>query len=391
MLRKGFEVGQAAKGFANIGEVVERLQPSYPVHCLRPDMLDERARHFLKIFPGRVLYALKCNPNPRVVSILYEAGVRHFDAASLPEIAQVAESMEDATSYFMHPVKSRAVIRTAYQVYGVRHFVVDHEDELEKVLTETKGEGITILVRLTTPPEDSLYHLSDKFGASADQAIDLLKTIEKRGCATGIAFHVGSQCCRPKAYSRALVLVGQVIEGAGITPRLVDVGGGFPSSYVNQKAPPLEAFMAEIRSGLAQIDLGPEVAVLSEPGRALVSDSCSVLTQVQLRKENQLYINDGIYGSLSEMVTAKLELPARALRLDGCLAEETERFILNGPTCDSLDVLPPAFELPKDIREGDWIEIGSIGAYSLANATHFNGFHPDTMVEVFDRPPQIRG
>ncbi len=115
---------------------------------------------------------------------------------------------------------------------------------------------------------------------------------------------------------------------------------------------------------------------MCEPGRALVAHAVSVVTQVQLRKDDQLYINDGVYGSLSETVDAGVKLPARAHRLTGALTGAPKDFILNGPTCDSLDVLPSTFSLPSDIDEGDWIEIDRVGAYSNALATRFNGFTP---------------
>ncbi len=107
---------------------------------------------------------------------------------------------------------------------------------------------------------------------------------------------------------------------------------------------------------------------------------------MQLRKGEGLYINDGIYGSLSEMAQVDLRMPARVIRLDGEASDRTLPFTLNGPTCDSLDVLPATFDLAEDVREGDWIEIDQVGAYSFALATRFNGFYPETFVEVYDAP-----
>ena len=119
----------------------------------------------------------------------------------------------------------------------------------------------------------------------------------------------------------------------------------------------------------------------------MVAAGCSLLVQVQLRKGDQLYINDGIYGSLSELVTAKIRLPARLVprRVRG--EAEMQDFLLNGPTCDSVDVLPYRFRLPGNVEEGDWIEIDQVGAYSNALATQFNGFYPETFVAVADAPP----
>ncbi len=372
--------------------VVRALTPSYPVYCLRPDSLEAQARRFLSLFPGDVLYAMKCNPHPLVIQALYRAGIRHFDTASLPEIAQVSESYRDTTAYFMHPVKGRAVIKTAYEVYGVRHFVVDHESELRKIRDVTGGDrDIVIVVRIETPPApNTLYHLSSKFGAKPAQAAELLKEAAGYGYDVGISFHVGSQCLTPGAYETALKIVGEVRDAAAAKLVCVDVGGGFPARYVAMEEaktlPPLEDFMAAIRRGINALKLGPNVDVLCEPGRALVANGCSLLVQVQLRKDQQLYINDGVYGSLSEMVMGQLKLPARLIRLEGGASEEMESFTLNGPTCDSLDVLPTTFKLPADVREGDWLEIDQVGAYSNALATRFNGFYPETYVVVRDTP-----
>ncbi len=148
--------------------------------------------------------------------------------------------------------------------------------------------------------------------------------------------------------------------------------------------------MDEISTGIEALGLRRDCVIMCEPGRAMVATGCSLVVQVQLRKEDQIYINDGIYGSLSEMVQVDIRLPARLIRLDGPVSGSTKPFILNGPTCDSLDVLPGTFELPEDVREGDWIEIDQLGAYSNALATRFNGFHPETFVEVDDEPPARR-
>ncbi|MDX1424981.1 MAG: type III PLP-dependent enzyme, partial [Kiloniellales bacterium] len=236
------------------------------------------------------------------------------------------------------------------------------------------------------PDEHTTYHLAAKFGAQPDLAADLLKEAAARGCKVGLAFHVGSQCQDPKAYRVALDLVGEIMETAAVDLDCIDVGGGFPGLYIDTSAPPLEDYMAEIRAGLKAIKVKPAVEVMAEPGRVLAASGISLLTQVQLRKGDQLYINDGIYGSLSEMVQTNLRLPARLIRLNEQPSDERAAFTLSGPTCDSLDVIPGTFDLPADAREGDWIEIDQVGAYSNALATHFNGFHPETFVEVHDRP-----
>ena len=362
--------------------VAEAIEPSYPVYCLSPSKITATARHFLKAFPGRVLYAVKCNPHPRVLEALYDAGVRHFDTASLPEIAQISEAHPDAHLYFMHPVKSRAVTRTAFEVYGVRDFVIDHEAELGKIVDAAESESVNVFVRLKTPETKALYNLAAKFGASPETAVKLLKRVQKEGFRPGLSFHVGSQCLTPKAFGEALNLVGYVLGRAGVDIQYLDVGGGFPAYYPGQEAAPMDAYLRAIKRGIKSLGLRNDCVLMCEPGRALVADGCSLLVQVLLRKENELYINDGIYGSLSELVLAKMQLPARLIRLNGEPSRTLRAFKVYGPTCDSFDVLPHPFLLPDDVREDDWIEIGQVGAYSNAAATKFNGFSAETLVEV---------
>jgi ornithine decarboxylase len=374
--------------FADARAMVAALQPSYPVYCLKPALLVDAAQRFIDLFPGRVLYAVKCNPYRRVLRALWAGGIRHFDTASLPEIAMVRELFGEAGIYFMHPVKGRAVIKTAWRVYGVDQFIVDHPDELAKVLEETDGgDGIAIFVRVKTPQvEGTFYHLSNKFGAEPDAAVGLLREAHEQGCQTGLAFHVGSQCGDPAAYVSALEMVGKVVEQAKVELNFLDVGGGFPGYYADTQAPPLEDFIEAIESGVRRLKLRRDCVLICEPGRALVADGCNLIVQVQLRKDNRLYINDGIYGSLSETVDAGVQYRARLIRLTGEPSTNLVPYIINGPTCDSLDVLPKPFHLPADTREGDWIEIEQTGAYSNALASHFNGFHPETFVEIGPEP-----
>ncbi len=292
------------------------------------------------------------------------------------------EAFRNASAYFMHPVKSRAVIAMAYRAYGVKCFVVDHPAELAKVLDATGGEGVAIVVRLKTPEVEALYNLSAKFGAEPALAAELLRQVQDEGLRPGLSFHVGSQCLSPDAYAQALAITGEVIKKAGVEPHILDVGGGFPIAYPGQKAPPIEDYVQAIKKGIEGLGLRNDCVLMCEPGRAIVANGCSLLVQVLLRKEDEIYINDGIYGSLSEMVVARMRLPVRLIRLGGEPSAEMREFTVYGPTCDSVDVLPSTFRLPADVREDDWIEIGQIGAYSNAVATRFNGFFADTFVEV---------
>lgn len=293
--------------FSSVAEVIERLEPSYPVFCIFPDILRARARAFVEGFPGTVLYAVKCNPHPFVLEALAEGGIAHFDTASITEIAKITELMPEARCYFNHPVKGRGALKTAADVYGIADYVVDHMDELDK-LVSIAGTDITVEVRIATPKGKAVYDLSAKFGAVPDEAVALLKEAKKRGCRTALAFHVGSQCVDPAAFRIAMEIAARVRDAAGVPLDYLDVGGGFPAIY-KLNVPPLTDYFGVIEK--ARDELGFDIPLLAEPGRALVADGCSVLTQVHLRKGDDLYINDGIYGCLSEIRDA-----ARDRRID---------------------------------------------------------------------------
>ncbi len=375
--------------FSSLEAVIDELRPGYPVYCLRPEELRRQARYFLDNFPGRVMYAVKCNPHLAVLGALYDAGIRHFDTASLAEIALVREHLPQADCYFMHPVKARASIMTAQQVYAVDHFVIDHEKELQKIVDVTGGgDGRVVLVRIVTPVHDAQYQLSDKFGISAEEAPELLRKVHDADFQTGVAFHVGSQCRNPRAFVDGVNTALNVIERAGVPVHYLDVGGGFPALYENDKPPGLDQYFDAIYAAFDRSRLRRDCVLMCEPGRALVASGCSLLTQVQLRKGNRLYINDGIYQSLSETLAGKMRLPARLINPARQISSEVQDFTILGPTCDNLDILPEPFSLPIDAEEGDWIEIGQTGAYTNSAATRFNGFFPETFVTV-DAPPLL--
>jgi ornithine decarboxylase len=375
-----------ARPFDDPDSMVAAMRPGYPVYCLRPHMLAANARRFLDGFPGLVMYAVKCNPHPAVLHHLHEAGIRHFDTASLTEIAAVREGLPDAEAYFMHPVKSRAALLSAAKVYDVRHYVIDHADELAKIAETTGRTGIDVLVRLSTPGADVLFELSRKFGAAPNEAARLLRMVHEAGYRTGLAFHVGSQCGDPGAWRTAMESADTVIREAGVPIHYLDVGGGFPANYDNHAAPPLEDYFTAIGEGLATMPVGPDCIVMCEPGRALVANAISLVAQVHLRKDESLYINDGIFHSMNEPAAVGIRHPARMIRPDGPGARHLAEFTVYGPTCDSTDVIPHTVALPADIGEGDWIEFGQMGAYSNAMSTRFNGFHPETFVTVKSPP-----
>ncbi len=354
---------------------------------MRPDVLAVAARWFQDNFKGDVLYAVKANPSPWVIRALAEQGVRSFDVASVPEIELVAEHAPGARMAFMHPVKSRKAIAQAYFDHGVRTFAFDTHEELAKIIDATgRATDLNLIVRMATQAEGSLYSLSGKFGVEAHEAPSLLLAARR---ATqdlmGVSFHVGSQCMRPTAYQAAMAQASRALVRAGVFADVVDVGGGFPSVYPGMIPPALTDYMDSIHRGFAEMMVHETTELWCEPGRALVAESSSILVKVELKKGDALYLNDGSYGTLFDAAHTKWPFPVKLVR-DGAVSSEVRPFRFYGPTCDSIDHMPGPFWLPADVAEGDYIEIGMLGAYGVAMNTRFNGFGDNDTAIVHDAP-----
>lgn len=343
-------------------------------------------------FRGKILYAVKTNPDEHVLRDLYAAGVRYFDVASLHEVGLVHGLFPEAELYFMHPVKSRNAIREAYFTYGVRHFSLDSHDELEKIVAETKqpdgrnADDLALHVRLAIPNTYAELALTEKFGIALEQAPALLKAVRAAAAHAGVCFHVGSQCMHPDAYKLAIKLAKQVIKQAAVKIDSFDVGGGFPSIYPGMTPPAMGDFFRAIHDATRDLVKQHRCELLCEPGRALVAESGAVVVRVEARKGNHLYINDGTYGSLFDAGTPRFLFPCRLVSRKES-SDELAGFSFFGPTCDSLDTMKGPFFLPADIKEGDYIEVGQLGAYGRTMATRFNGFSlASRVVAVKDEP-----
>ncbi len=382
--------------FATAQDAALKLRPDQPVYCFRPQVLTADARAFVGMFPGKTAYAVKTNSEPMVIDTLVKAGINAFDVASPAEIEAVRAHSKNAELLYMHPVKAQSDIRFALETHGIRTLVVDHEDEITKIHKIVQGldidpASLTIFVRLQTKGH-AAYELSKKFGAAPAHAVELLQRLSRNGYRLGLCFHVGSQIEEPDTYERALASADWVRNRAGVDIAELDVGGGFPAEYghdPNRKHPQMPSLgqlMGRLRGDLVEWGFG-DMEQVAEPGRVIVARAFSLIVRVLLRKGRRIYINDGIWGSLSDSWTGKITLPARfipdpAIRNRNGKPENIVPFRVCGATCDSVDILTRPFWLPETCDTGDWIEIGHIGAYSLALRSRFNGLYPDTFVEV---------
>jgi len=369
-------------------DLVRERSPERPVAFVRPDTVAVAARWFRKNFTGDVFYAVKANPSPWVIRDLAIAGVTNFDVASIAEVELVSANAPGSRMAFMHPVKSRAAISAAYFDHGVRTFSLDSHEELAKILAMTdNARDLNLIVRLAVEAPGAAYALNGKFGVSAFEAPELLRAARQATSELmGVSFHVGSQCMRPSAFQAAMAQASRALVRAAVFADVVDVGGGFPSIYPGMAPPDLSEYTAAIDRGFADMMVHETTELWCEPGRALVAESTSLLTRVELRKGDSLYLNDGAYGSLFDAAHSKWPFPVKLIRADGESGAALRPFQFYGPTCDSIDVMPGPFWLPEDVREGDHVEIGMLGAYGVAMATRFNGFGDVETVMVEDAP-----
>lgn len=374
--------------FPSATALISATKPDIPVMAVRPHAAGRAARWFIENFPGDVAYAYKANSSVFLLGALYGAGIRHFDVASLPEIEDAA-TIPGAHLHFMHPVKPRTAIRRAFAEFGVRSFALDSEDELKKILEETGGSReLTLWVRVAVAAKNSKIPLERKFGIAGAKAARLLMKARQASKELGITFHVGSQTVTPDAYVAALEEVGKLIVKAGVVLDRLDVGGGFPSIYSDEVPPPapLSAFMRAIHMGVEKLPVGNHCRLMCEPGRALVAEAESLIVRVDARRGNELFINDGSYGSLFDAAHLSFNFPVKLVSRPVEEREAFSDFVLWGPTCDTVDHMKGPFRLPDKIREGDYIEFGNTGAYGRAIASRFNGFGAFDEAILLDEP-----
>ena len=373
--------------FTSVNELVNTLEPEYPVYCIRPNSVRKSVEFFKNNFPGKVLYAVKTNPNEKIIKIIINSGIQNFDVASIDEVKLIKKIDNKAKIYFMHTIKSRESIKEAYFQYNIKDFALDSKDELLKILeTTNNAKDLNLYVRIAISNEHAEIDLSRKFGALASEALGLLRLCKEHGKKVGLSFHVGSQCMDKISFSKGISEIGNIIKKTKIVPDVINIGGGFPSIYPDLKPEPLDNYLNEIKKALKNLKLEKMPEIFCEPGRAIVAEAGSTIVKVILKKKQKLYINDGTYGSLFDAGVPNFVLPAKMISNGRGVSKKLTAFNFYGPTCDSLDYMKGPFLLPNNIKEGDYIELGQLGAYGTTFRTKFNGFYSDAIYQVDDKP-----
>lgn len=358
-------------------------QPDRPVHYFAPSILQAQAARFQAGFNGLVTYAVKANPERAVLQNLLAAGISAFDVASPNEIRLLRDLAPDATLHYNNPVRSRDEIQFAY-ASGVRSFSVDSFREFEKLRELVPANGVELSIRIKLPIEGAVYDFGSKFGATPEKATQLLRQAADAGFTPSMTFHPGTQCEDPTAWRAYIIEAASVAKAAGVQLHRLNVGGGFPSQMDNH-TPDLEKIFDLIDSTVSEA-FPTKPALVCEPGRAMVASAFTHATQIKsINDEGDVYLNDGIYGGLSEFPV--LDVSREYSVVASCTTARTcrETFVtVFGPTCDSLDVLPNKMALPRDLSEGDYILFHNMGAYVKGVTTDFNGYGDLETVTVLD-------
>lgn len=346
-----------------------RAGPEDPVYFFNPITLRETAKRFLDGFPGEVTYAVKANPHEEVLETLAEVGLEAFDVASPIEMALVNRARRSARLHYHNPVRSKSEVAQGRQ-FGITSWSIDRHSELDKL-----GDiaGAEIAVRLKLPVEGASYDFGRKFGADPETAVELLKTVVARGGVSSITFHPGTQCHDAGAWEAYIQASADVAKRAGVTLHRLNVGGGFPSHRCD-RLPDLQKIFATIAAAKATAFDGDGPALVCEPGRGMVAEAFQLALQVKAVCDDTIFLNDGIYGGLSEWKDIGASSRVSAVAASGSHGDKMRDFTVFGPTCDSIDTLPETISLPADLKEGDYLLFDGMGAYSTALATRFNGF-----------------
>ena len=360
-----------------------------PLFIIDHEVLRETYRQFKKHLPRvQAYYAVKANPHPEIVRTLYKLGAS-FDVASMPEFQVVHANIKRLPAkqrqdfiwdkiIYANPIKAVETLEELDQ-YKIL-LTYDNIEEVRKIKKHAPHSGLVL--RLQVPNTGSVVELSSKFGCPPGEAVDLMLAARDAGLGVeGISFHVGSQCTNFENYVQALNLAAGIFNEAnsrGFNLNLLDIGGGFPAPYDNQVKP----FRNLARRINSEIDrLFPKnIEILAEPGRFMCA-TCATLVSKVIGKANRnskrlYYIDDGIYHTYSGVLCDHIPYKVKSFKKG-----PTEISSVFGPTCDALDTISLANELP-DLNLGDYVYSENIGAYTWASSTNFNGFPPAKVIHI---------
>jgi ornithine decarboxylase len=342
-------------------------------------------RHLPRV---QAYYAVKANPAPEIVRTLYSAGAS-FDVASFPEFRLVWENIKALPAkarqdfiwdkvIYANPIKPRETLEALDEYKPLLTY--DNIEELKKIKRYAPHAGLVL--RLRVPNTGSMVELSSKFGCDSGEAVDLILEAFRLGLVVeGLSFHVGSQCANFENFIQALQIASAVMKESrsrGREIKILDIGGGFPVPY-DAHVRPLEELALKINAEIDRL-FAPDIEILAEPGRYLVATAASSVARVIGKAVRDgrtcYYIDDSVYHTYSGIIFDHCQYRVKAFKRG-----EPSLATVFGQTCDGMDVIVQAEELPE-LEIGDLVYTENIGAYSNASSTWFNGFAPAKIVHV---------
>ena len=360
-----------------------------PLVVVDHKVLRENYAQFRKYLPRvQAYYAVKANSAPEIIRTFYEAGAG-FDVASMAEFLTVHENVKDLPDeqrqnfiwdriIYANPIKATDTLEQLDQYRPLVTY--DNYEEVNKIARHAPHAGLAL--RLRVPNTGSMVELSSKFGALPGEAADLMAFARNAKLEVeGVSFHVGSQCTNIQNYVQALHLAASVFAEAKAREfdlKLLDIGGGFPANY-DDTVPAFKVLAQAINTELDRLFPEP-IEIIAEPGRFLVASAATAIAQVigKAVRGGKLcyYVNDGVYQTFSGVIFDHCQYPLKAFTKGPTLLCS-----VFGPTCDALDTISLAEQLP-DMELGDYVYAPNIGAYSAASSTSFNGFPPAQVIHV---------
>ena len=351
---------------------------SKPFLLLDSNIVRDKTHRFKAAMPRvHPHYAVKANPDPRVLKTLIQENV-NFEIASVSELdLLISLGVPAKEIYYSNPMKSRAYLEYASSK-GVEWYALDSIEELRKIVS-IKPDA-KMYLRIDTPNIGSDWPLAGKFGTHISDIDEIIIEAAKlKADLAGVTFHVGSQCRNPLNWQVGIERAKKVfisMRRVGLNPRLLNIGGGYPVRYV-KPIPSIEGIGEIVNAAIA--DLPENIRIMAEPGRYLVSDSayfvCRVVGTATRSGKRWMYWDAGMFGGVIEITEGlryKILTDRKGQNIPWTVA---------GPTCDSVDILMRDEMLPADVQEGDFIYIPNAGAYTTAYASNFNGFPlPDVVV-----------
>jgi len=360
-------------------ETLEALLHESPFFLFTKTRIIENFRKFETLFPGSSIhYAMKANSEPEILQTLSDAGCS-FEVASIYELNMLKELKVPAERIiFGTSIKPASHIKQFFD-YGVNRFAFDSHSELEKIASA--APGARVYVRAIAYDAGSVYKFSEKFGADLFNVVSLLLRAKELGLRPyGISFNVGSQASNPRAWASTLKDLAPIIkelQDAGVIIDVLNLGGGFPCAYTSAThVPLLEVIADHTLEEYKKLPYQPKLIL--EPGRGLIADTGTLVTSVIARVERKgatwLFLDAGCYNALFETMAyqGSTRYAITSMRQVGEAGESL--FAVAGPTGDSHDVITREVLLPQDIAVGDRLIVRNVGAYSLVNASSFNGF-----------------